>query len=404
VWLEGKQREFFGRRFAVGQVSGIMAPVGTGDVLGPDQIGGNGPMDTQPFFYRETTRALDNYDAEQEVYATYAMIDLPVVRWFKLAGGARFEASRIDVRPFDYFGRESEQMTVADLGASLDDYDVLPSASLIFSPTEKMNVRLVGAKTLARPEFRELAPFEFEDFVGGTTVRGNPGLVSTGIWNADLRWEWFPSAAEVVAVSVFYKHFDDPIEKIALATANRRTASFRNAKLAHNVGAELELRKNLEFLGPRLEGLSLGANFAYVYSRVELGAKCSPTTDPTCNAVASDQSTSRRRALQGQSPFVVNAYLDYTDESSGTSARFLYNAFGRRIEEVGVFGLPDVYEESIHNFDFVLGQDVAKNLTLSLSIENILNYPRRWTQGRDRAVTYLAWPGTTFALGLSYKI
>lgn len=404
AWVEGKQRSFFGRRFAVQETSTAVTPTGTGDILGPENIGGNAPGTTQPFFYRETTRALDNYDAEQEIYATYAMIDLPVVRWFKLAGGARFEASLIDVQPFDYFGRESENTMVRDLGASLDDYDVLPSASFIFSPTEKMNIRLVGAQTLARPEFRELAPFEFEDFVGGTTVRGNPGLVSSKIWNADLRWEWFPSAAEVVAVSVFYKYFDQPIEKIALAKAGNRTASFRNAVRAQNVGAELELRKNLEFIGEAFEGFSLGANFAYVFSRVELGARCSPTTDPTCNSVAPDQSTSRERALQGQSPFVVNAYLDYTSEDSGTTARLLYNAFGRRIYEVGVLGLPDVYEEAIHDFDVVLGQDVGKNLTLSFAIENVLNYPLRQTQGRDRDVTYLAWPGTMFSLGLSYKL
>src|SRR5690606_4547397 len=95
VWVEGKQREFFARRFAVGQRSGATVPTGTGDVLGPDTIGGNGAMDTAPIFYRETTRPLDNYDAQQQVFATYAMMDLPVVRWFRLAGGARFEASSI---------------------------------------------------------------------------------------------------------------------------------------------------------------------------------------------------------------------------------------------------------------------------------------------------------------------
>lgn len=399
MWAEGKQREFFARRFAVGQVSGTMVPAGTGDVLGPENIGGNGPMDPAPFFYRETTRPLDNYDAEQEIYATYAMMDLPFVRWFKIAGGARFEASFIDVQPLDYFG----QADTASEAASLHDYDVLPSASLIFSPTDKMNIRLVGARTLARPEFRELAPFEFEDFVGGTSVVGNPGLVTTDIWNADLRWEWFPSASEVVAASVFYKYFDQPIEKIASARAGGRLASFRNATAAQNVGVELEARKNLEFIGSALENFSLGTNFAYVFSRAQLGAQCDPT-DPTCDISVPDASTSRVRPLQGQSPFVVNAYLDYTNEDSGTNARLLYNAFGRRIAEVGALGLPDVYEEAIHTFDLVLAQDLPNNLTLSLKVEDILNYPRRFTQGPDRAVTYLAWPGTTFSLGLSYKI
>jgi hypothetical protein len=416
VWVEGKQRQFFTRRFfaATRSGEGWDVPEGRGDVFGPDTVGG-GPADpTMPnadpagrdevFFFRETIRPLDNYDAEQQIYATYGLVDLPIVRWFKVAGGARFEASTIDVRPFDvYLRNRGESGVVEDQTASLTDYDVLPSLSLIFSPRDDMNVRLVGAKTLARPEFRELAPFEFQDFVGGATIQGNPALVSSSIWNADLRWEWFPSAAEVVAVSVFYKYFDQPIERIGGASIPRRV-SFRNAKLAHNVGAELELRKNLEFLGEGLDGWSLGANFAYVYSRVQLGASCNPDTDPTCETSVPDVSTNRERPLQGQSPYVVNAYLDYTNEGSGTTARLLYNAFGRRIEDVGALGMPDVYEEAIHNFDLVLGQGLAKNLTLSFGIENILNYPRRFTQGKEKAVTYLAWPGTTFSLGLSYKL
>jgi hypothetical protein len=402
VWVEGKQRAFFARRLAVSSTSGAMIPPGTGDVLNPTTIGGGIPP--VPFFYRETTRDNDNYEAEQEVYATYALLDLPVTRWFKLAGGARFEASRIDVRPFDFFARNRGESGVDPTQtAALQDNDVLPSASLIFSPTEKMNVRVVGTQTLARPEFRELAPFEFTDFVGGATVIGNPKLVSSKIWNADLRWEWFPSASEVVAVSVFYKYFDQPIERVA-GPRLPRLVSFRNAKLAQNVGVELEARKNLELIGEAFEGFSLGANFAYVFSRVELGARCNPDLDPTCDTSVPDVSTSRERPLQGQSPFVVNAYLDYNDDDSGTSARLLYNAFGRRIEEAGGLGLPDIYEEAVHDFDFVLAQDVYENLSLSFGIDNILNYPRRFTQGRERAVTYLAWPGTTFTLGLSYRM
>lgn len=402
VWIEGKQRSFFARRLAVGTVSGAVIPTGTGDIFSAGNIGGGvGP---QPFFYRETTRDNDNYDAEQEIYATYAQLDLPLVRWLKLSGGARFEASFIDVSPFDFFARNRGEDGVDEAqAASLDDYDVLPAASLIFSPTDEMNIRVVGTQTLARPEFRELAPFEFTDFVGGATVIGNPALVSSKIWNADLRWEWFPSASEVVAVSVFYKYFDDPIERTA-GPRIPRLVSFRNATRAQNVGVELEARKNLELMGEALEGFSLGANFAYVFSRVELGSQCNPDTDPTCDTSVPDVSTSRERPLQGQSPFVVNAYLDYDDENSGTSARFLYNAFGRRIADVGALGLPDTYEEAIHDFGFVLGQEVYDDLTLSVGIDNILNYPRRFTQGAERAVTYLAWPGTTFTLGLSYKI
>ncbi|MCA9651973.1 MAG: outer membrane beta-barrel protein [Myxococcales bacterium] len=403
VWVEGKQRQFFARRLALGTTDPDRIPIGTGDVLGPDTIGG-GRTDDEPLYYSETTRANDNYEAEQEIYATYGMVDLPMVRWFKIAGGARFEASFIDVNPYDFFARNRGESGIDESQtASLTDYDVLPSVSFIFSPSDRMNVRLVGTRTLARPEFRELAPFEFTDFVGGSTVIGNPGLVSTNIWNADLRWEFFPSVTEVVAVSVFYKYFDRPIERTA-GPRIPRLVSFRNAVRAQNVGAELEARKNLEFIGPALDNFSLGANFAYVFSRVELGAVCNPATDPLCDTAVPDVSTSRERPLQGQSPFVVNAYLDYSDEDSGTTARLLYNAFGRRIYEVGGLGLPDTYEEAVHNFDFVLGQDIYEGLTLSVGVENILNYPRRFTQGASKDITHLWWTGTTFTLGLSYKI
>ncbi len=403
VWVEGKQRAFFARRLAVGEVTSAITPEGTGDVLSAQNIGG-GRTSPQPLFYRETTRSNDNYEADQQIYATYAQIDLPLVRWFKVAGGARFEASLIDVNPFDIFARNRGETGVDPMQtASLSDYDVLPSASFIFSPTPKMNVRLVGTQTLARPEFRELAPFEFTDFVGGSTVIGNSALVSSKIWNADLRWEFFPSVAEVVALSVFYKYFDRPIERTA-GPRIPRLVSFRNARRAQNVGAELEARKNLEFIGEALENFSLGANFAYVFSRVELGAVCNPATDPLCETSVPDVSTSRERSLQGQSPFVVNAYLDYSSDRSGTSARLLYNAFGRRIFEVGGLGLPDTYEEAVHNVDFVLGQEVYEGLTVSFGVENILNYPLRFTQGDDRDVTHLWWPGTTFTLGLNYKI
>jgi outer membrane receptor protein involved in Fe transport len=284
----------------------------------------------------------------------------------------------------------------------LNDNDVLPAANFIFSPREDMKVRLVGTQTLARPEFRELAPFEFTDFVGGQTVIGNPALTSTKIWNADARWEWFPSSQEVIAASVFYKYFDDPIERVAQPRAGG-LVSFRNAASAQNVGVELELRKNLEFMGPAVRNFSLGANFAYIYSRVKLGGQCSILTDPTCDPTTSDVSTSRERPLQGQSPFVLNLYLDYSNKKSGTEGRLLYNSLGRRIDRAMGLGAPDIYEEARHFFDLIISQKVYKELEVSIAVTNILNWPIRFTQGPDKSVVETTWPGTSFRLGVGWK-
>lgn len=396
VWVEGKQREFVSRRFSFVQVTGFELPDGVGDILNEDTIGGGSPNGEAPLVLNETTRAQDNYGATQEVYAAYGMLDLPINRVLKLSGGLRFEASDINVDPVDPFQTGAELMR-----AEINDRDVLPVASLIISPTDTMNIRIGGTRTVARPEFRELAPFEFTDFVGAFSVRGNPALVSTKVWNADLRWEWFPSVNEVVAVSLFYKQFEAPIERVAQPRASG-LSSFANAKAAVNVGTEFELRKNLEFIGPALRGFSFGSNFALIFSRVQLADRCDPDLDPSC-VEGLDVSTSRSRPLQGQSPFVVNGFIDYTDDQSGLSARLMYNSFGRRIAQVSGLLLPDIYEESIHNFDVTVRKEIFKGFALTAAAENFLNWPRRFTQGSDRNITYLTWPGARIKIGASYR-
>jgi outer membrane receptor protein involved in Fe transport len=270
-----------------------------------------------------------------------------------------------------------------------------------------MNVRLSGSQTVARPEFRELAPFLFSDFVGGIIVQGQPGLKTADIWNADLRWEWFPSAEEVVAASVFFKYFDDPIERTIRPGTSNLVSSFRNAKSAYNIGAELELRKNLEFISKRMRDLSVGMNFAYVYSRVRLAEQCDVAVTPDCEEDASlDVSTSRRRPLQGQAPLVANAYIDYDNEKSGTNVRLLYNAVLANIAFVGGMGLPDIYLQPIHQLDFVGRQRVYKGLSVTLMVTNMLNWGLRWRQRQgDQTVTnYEMRPGATIWLGLAVEL
>jgi hypothetical protein len=392
AWAEAKRRTFGVRTFDF-EPRGWMGalPSGTGNILNPGTIGGGTGTGTEPFVINDLTRpgGQDGYAARQEVYAGYAMLDLPLVRWLRLVGGARFEANNIQVKPFDIFGNPVDP----NANAQVKTNDILPSASLIFAARKDMNVRLVGAQTVARPEFRELAPFVFTDFAGGFTTQGYSKLTATKIWNADLRWEWFPSANEVLAVSVFYKHFDSPIERM-IATSPR-LQTYRNAKFANNVGAEIEARKNLEFISKSVRDLSLGFNFAYIFSRVQVAAP-----------VEGDflAPTSQQRYLEGQSPYVMNAFLGYDNERSGTNARLLFNTYGRRIAFVGGNRLPDVYELPVHTMDATLAQRLHKNLSLSFNVLNMLNWRQRFVQGDSDEIFYSTRRGVFFVLGLSYNM
>lgn len=399
AWLEGKQRQFDVRRFLFQGGVTELIPDGTGNIINASTTGGS-PEDNA-FYLQEATRPSDNYRANQEIYAGYAMTDVPFVRWFKVSGGARLEQSVIRVRPVDPFADPDAQPDEDLAPVRVSNLDVLPAVSLIFSPTDKQNVRISGARTLARPEFRELAPFSFTDFVGGTEVIGNPNLEQTKIWNADLRWEWFPSGSEVIAASLFYKYLDEPIEKVQLPRIPF-LSSYRNADAAQNFGFELEARKNLEFIWNKLDDVSIGSNFTMLYSRVQLRDRCEPSEEVDCTELSDfDVSTSRSRALADQSPYVINAYIDYDNEDSGTRARVLYNIEGPKITSVGGLGLPDTYLEPRHKVDITFSQRLYGGLDLDLKAENVANAAWEWTQA-DRVLQ--RWNnGVFFGIGLTYS-
>lgn len=449
VWLEGKQRQFDTHRYYFQRVSGLedAIPYGRGNVLVNSTIGGGvSPANggTEPFTLVEATRKQDNYLAWQRVISGYAQLDLPFVRWFKISGGARLESSIISVEPIDIYAQPGAAPDPDLVAARVVDLDVLPSAALIFSPQlpkgrGDLNVRMTGTRTIGRPEFRELAPFEFRDYVGGFDVQGYAKLVSTHIWNGDLRVEWFPRKSEVLAVSGFFKYFEDPIEQV-IGSRIPFKSSFANARAGIVGGVELEARKSLDFLAPKaadearqtLRDFSVGFNFAYIYSRAFLDSPCyltgtEPPVDPSTGEpypgfVERDDcrpefqaTTSLRRPMQGVSPWIVNAYVDYANDDTGTNLRLMYNAFGPRIEGVSGLGLPDLYLQPMHMLDFVGSQrlfaykrnalgDLRNELSLTFEVSNMLNTIELVSQGRSRNdIFYRTRDGAFINIGLQWR-
>jgi len=185
--------------------------------------------------------------------------------------------------------------------------------------------------------------------------------------NYDLRWEWFLSPIELLAISAFYKDFDDPIERVVQPTVQIRQ-TFQNADGADNIGFELELRKNLGFIHHWLNPFNIFANYTYVDSDVDLDKK------------GSEIMTSSSRPLQGQSEYLANIVLEYQSDKWDITARLLYNHIGERISEAGAFGLPDVYQESNNWLDLLLIKKFGK-WGIKLSAKNLLDEEIRYTQG-----------------------
>jgi hypothetical protein len=340
-----------------------------------------------PLEVEEWTRPTDSYAARYDVYAGYVMTDLPITSRLRFVAGPRLESSIQTVDSYDPFSGSTERVQ-----SRLSRTDILPSANAIVKVTKDSNIRLSATRTVARPQLRELAPFIFTEYLGARETLGNPLLDRTSIMNLDARFELFPRVSEVLAVSVFHKRFEKPIETFIIPT-DKGVLSYQNAKGATNTGVELEGRKGLDFIRPWLNELTLLANVTFVHSRVEL--------DPAAQGIQ----TSQERPLAGQSPFVVNTALDWTHEKTKTRARILYNVQGRRIAEVGTRGVPDAYEQPRHIVDVSAAQGLGEHVDLKFTIENLFDSPVRFTQGEsgDAPLVRAYSLGQTFWLLATYS-
>lgn len=378
AFLQLRERDFDTRRFHFRQQTGVSFTeyIRPADEIFTDE--NIGPI----VDFNEWTQATDSYVASTDLYAGYLMADFTPAPWIRLIGGARVEAWSQSLSSFDRFIPDTRVET------GQDSFEVLPALSLVFKTTKDSNLRASISRTVARPQLRELAPFLFSDFVGSRDLVGNPDLKPSSIVNGDLRFEVFPGAADVVAVSAFYKQFYDPIETIILGGTSNGLQTFANARGARVLGVELEVKKGLGSLSPVLADLSPIANVTVSTSRVDL--------DPTLGT-----QTSKVRPLVGQSPVVVNLGLDYTNETSGTRARVVYNVSAPRIQAAGANELLDTYEQPRHLLDVAIAQRIGKYLDLKLTIENLLQAPYRLTFGpenQEERIVEERQPGTSFSL------
>lgn len=298
----------------------------------------------------ETTQPIDGYAATRTIAGIFAMADVNPTADLRLVGGARVERSDLEV------GLESriEQGAPAMARTTQGDTDVLPSLNAIYALTSSSNLRAAYSMTVARANFREVAPTIYFDYVRRRVISGNPNLVETNIHNGDLRWEAFLGDSEVVAASVFGKRFLKPIERTVLSSGSGDNISFENAPNAYSYGVELEARLSLARVSPALAPFSVGGNLSLIGSQIDAGG-------------------SATRPLQGQSSYVANLGLGYENKSHGTRVDLAYNSFGRRIEEVGTGGAGDVYEEPVHRLDVTVSQPLPRNLRLKLAASNLLD-------------------------------
>lgn len=340
-------------------------------------------------YITDASNIRNDYNANMEIMAAYAMIEMPITERLRFVGGARIEDA--------YQNTASADSTVKP-GVN-DNRDILPSANFIYALNDNMNFRVSYTNTLARPNFRELAPYATFDFVGDFVFTGNDSLRRTLIKNADFRWEWFPTAGELVSVSAFYKQMTNPIERAIRVDVNR-SSTIQNVPSGEVYGLEFEFRKSLGSFATALQPFSLSTNLTFVRSVVDIPVGelfVIRQNDPTAGST---------RSLQGQSPFILNTDLTYENPKIGFMGNLNFNIFGDRLQSVALGADPDVFERSLPTLDFVARKTLMRGIDMSISAKNLLDPEYKVSQILNgEEYLYQSFKrGRTISIGLRYAL
>jgi len=355
-------------------------------LLAPENINEKG------FVLKESTNPNDSYSAGSELSGGFIMVEQHLMKKLKLVGGVRLEHFVQKLSTSSYGG------TKIDFSKEITDF--LPSANLIYALNDQSNLRASLSQTVCRPNFRELAPFSFYDFNVSASIVGDPNLVRTKITNFDLRYELFLTNNQSFSITGFYKKFNNPIEQFyETLGAGTRNFNFKNATTATNLGSEIEYRVNLGIIHELFKNFSFYGNLSYIYSKVDVSVD------------ASSALNGANRQLQGQSPYLINSGLNYTNTKNGFSTTLLFNKIGRRIWLVGSNKYLDTYEAPRNVLDFQVAKKLFKNGEIKLNIQDILNNNSIFYQDQNNTKKFDTGDtkiidqkfGTNYSLSFSYK-
>lgn len=353
------------------------------------------------------------YNGNVNSSGVYVSNEFSPFEWLKVSLGLRGEqyVMRHTGRDIDHANSGVGNNLENDI--VLDDLGLFPMANLIWSVSDRQNLRLAYSQTIARPTFKELSFAQILDPLTNRYFNGglypypdwDGKLGSSHIQNLDLRWELFFGQAQLVSFGVFYKSFDDPIELVRIPQ-QQTTTEYQPRNVGHGelYGTEIELRRNLSFLPGVLEHLTFSANVTLVRSSIKM-------TESEFNSRKQYERTgetiTNTRRMAGQAPYVINGGISYEGEK--IQAGLYYNVKGSTLSVVGGGLFPDVYVTPFNslNFNANIELGASQRTSLNVSVSNILNdkIEEVYTSFNAQDQVYSRYsPGVAFGVGLKYNL
>ncbi len=342
-----------------------------------------------------------NYNSKEHIGGAYTMVTLKTKLGELIAGFRAEHTNQIYtmLQHFRNMGQTGEQSY----------WDYLPSASLKWTPTKKMNIRLSYYRSINRPGFYEIVPYQImgEEY----QEKGNPNLKRARIDNIDLRWEWFPSKTEQILAGVFYKYLKDPIEQVFVTSDGKIGAGTDayympdNLGNAKNMGFEIDVIKYIRHFG-------IKANYTYTYSKITTSKR-----EYKEGSAEYKSGVTQSRPLVNQAPHTANISLLYKDTENGWNAQLASSFTGAKLALVSPFKDADQWEKAMFGLDLSAEKQFKNGFSIFFKANNLLDAKReRYLktvnesnleyegQKSDKTIVGTYQYGRTFLLGVRYKL
>ncbi|GHA44669.1 collagen-binding protein [Salinimicrobium marinum] len=352
----------------------------------------------------------DEYQASLQSYGGFANFNFGTGKWnFNL--GARYQKDELEV-DFEVNNYPSTLPQFAN-----KSYDnIYPSVNLRYSPNENSNIRLAASKTITLPEFKEIAPFEYVSQTGQIT-RGNPDLEASRNLNLDLKYEFFPSAGQLISLTGFYKKIDDPINRVQDRGAAGVFSYFNAGEEANVYGIELETKLEvIENDNPAGFDFEVGFNASRMWHEQDL--KDVYRGEAFIRTFQYNNKT--EIGLQGASDWIFNGSLNFSTESHNPfRASIVGNYASEKIFALGapevqtqteVFYNDEIIEKGFVTLDVIMSQDFGAHWGLQFRGQNLLNPEieriqniRPSSTGVENTQTVRSYTrGAVLSLGINY--
>nr|WP_315401168.1 TonB-dependent receptor [uncultured Duganella sp.] len=307
--------------------------------------------------------------------------------------------------------------------------DNLPALNVSATLPHDVMLRFSAGKTLARPEYTDLAPSTTLSTQVQTVTIGNPNLAPIRAKTYDVQAEWYYAKNAMVSVGAFHKDIGTFIQGVSeravfsslglpesillgggcsITGGTPACATLPNTTVVVNrqvntpggplTGYEFNLQAPFSFLPGVWANFGLLANYTYVDSKITYITRVdNPRT-------AANELLTRQANFTGLSPKAHNLTLFYEDKlfsarvSAAHRSSYLLNVLG------DVQGHDFTTVDGSTNIDFSMSYNITPQLRVSLEGQNLRDTPLRYGRDSQRNDTLLyVHSGRTFVVGLNYK-